>query len=420
MDTDEIRAQLQRRRPPLDVDREWAALERRLRARRRVGQVTTVAGVVVAVGVVAAAVAVFGGGRSGVRVDTDGTAPPAAPTESVAPGPAGTPDSWRSIAAGPLSPRDNASAAWTGTEVVIVGGTEAPVCRAAEPSACRYIDARLGDGAAYDPATDTWRKIASPPVAFEGAPALWTGDEVLVFTAHASSDRQVLGYDPASDEWRELAPPPTDADLFHPPVWAGGVAVFATGETGDGTGDWAYDPAADAWTELPADPIGCASGREAVAAGGRMVLAGRACADGGDPARYRAAAYDPATGDWSRLPALHLTGEAHVWYTLGSVAVDPPADLGDLQWEAVPPASGPHPDVGAATGYFGTAGPWVVGAGRMYAPATGAWRTIPAGPHRAFSNIAVWTGSELIQWSGVDAGYGDYARGGAAYTPPVP
>ncbi len=59
-------------------------------------------------------------------------------------------------------------------------------------------------GEAYDPATDAWRGIASPPVGFitDRSPAVWTGRELLVWPwdgGGSTMEITPIAYDPATD-----------------------------------------------------------------------------------------------------------------------------------------------------------------------------------------------------------------------------
>jgi hypothetical protein len=155
-------------------------------------------------------------------------------------------DTWRVIAPAPIDPRIGAEAAWTGTEMLVWGGTSA------------WSGGRpLEDGAAYDPETDTWRPLADGPFgAWDfGAASVWTGDELVVIGVQpdppASERKPMAAYDPATDEWRELADVPngTDFDL----VWTGErLLTTVTGyssSTGEGTSTevWSYDIGRDRW-----------------------------------------------------------------------------------------------------------------------------------------------------------------------------
>ena len=79
-------------------------------------------------------------------------------------------DTWATLTIGGApAPRYNHSAFWTGGQVVVLGGTTG--------------SADLATGAAYDPFTQQWNPLSSSgsPVARSGAASVWTGTEVLVF-----------------------------------------------------------------------------------------------------------------------------------------------------------------------------------------------------------------------------------------------
>lgn len=56
--------------------------------------------------------------------------------------------------------------------------------------------------AAYDPATDEWRRLADGPW---GLPAVWTGTTIITVTDTDSvTGTRLAGHDPATDAWRVL------------------------------------------------------------------------------------------------------------------------------------------------------------------------------------------------------------------------
>jgi len=110
-----------------------------------------------------------------------------------------------------------AARVWTGEEVLLLGGRVA---------AERPAPASTG-GAAYRPATRTWRPIA------RGAPdgiagAAWTGAVVLVLAADPdpAARGRAFVYDPSADRWRRIAdPPPPRASGFDGLIWTGTEVV---------------------------------------------------------------------------------------------------------------------------------------------------------------------------------------------------
>ena len=112
-------------------------------------------------------------------------------------------NSWRMLPRGPLSPRADASGVWTGSELVIFGGYERSANGKSFPA--------TNQAAAYDPSTDRWRMLASAPLAPRySAVALWTGKEVLVLGGTSPSASQYgdgAALDPGTGKWSHIAAP---------------------------------------------------------------------------------------------------------------------------------------------------------------------------------------------------------------------
>lgn len=69
---------------------------------------------------------------------------------------------------------------------------------------------RPRDGAAFDPAENSWRTIAQAPIELTDATVVWTGREMIFFGAalHGGNfpeTKTAIGaaYDPATDTWRK-------------------------------------------------------------------------------------------------------------------------------------------------------------------------------------------------------------------------
>jgi len=133
-------------------------------------------------------------------------------------------DEWRQLANSPLAPRSDHSAVWTGTELVIWGGTSAP----SSPGS-------LSDGAAYDPVLDTWRTLPDSPLAGRSShSAIWTGDAMLIWGGHVRTsgsswlqfgDGAILGV--ADSEWSRVAPAAfTSTVMASPTIWTGQVMIL--------------------------------------------------------------------------------------------------------------------------------------------------------------------------------------------------
>jgi hypothetical protein len=115
----------------------------------------------------------------------------------------------------PLSPRTDPVVAWTGTEVLVLGGNTGWIC---PPNAdCMAPTALVADGAAWDPRTGTWRNVADAPVDLLAGwycqpCAATVGGRVIVDASDQSGPRW-LAYDPATDAWQRLETPDARIDL---------------------------------------------------------------------------------------------------------------------------------------------------------------------------------------------------------------
>lgn len=164
---------------------------------------------------------------------------------------------WHPIAPAPLEPRMRMASAWTGSELLVWGGWSGR-------SGSEFLEGFFGDGAAYDPVSDSWRTLPPAPIDARAPLSVWTGREMLVWgTSVRVEDRPRDGaaYDPANDSWRPIAEAPielTDATA----AWTGtemivfGAALHGGNfpETPTAIGA-AYEPASDTWRQLPESDI---------------------------------------------------------------------------------------------------------------------------------------------------------------------
>ena len=215
---------------------------------------------------------------------------------------------WTKLAAGPLAGRAGPVAVWTGKDMLIFGGSS--------------TSAAYSDGAAYDPATNTWRKLAPIPRSLggnltgTGSYAVWTGKVMVAWGSFEPSGRRALAaatYNPATNSWTTGTAAPAQAPTFGDAFWTGKQMIVwgSSFAAGDAPGlqsatfghleGFAYNPATRRWSTLPASPLGSAGRNLTLAAWtGRYLVVG-----GGDSQTGRqkdAAAYDPVTNNWMRLP----------------------------------------------------------------------------------------------------------------------
>jgi hypothetical protein len=286
-------------------------------------------------------------------------------------------EGWRALAPSPLSPRSNPIAVWTGSKMLVWGGS---VSAEVAPGV-RDIDL-AADGAAYDPARDRWERIATAPMdaSIRTAPRMeasaWTGRELLVWAGPAYGG---TAYDPASDTWRNLPPSPLSGPRSAFAAWTGRELLVWSGRTRSGGSPSgyaegaAYDPASNAWRRLPVAPrvLREANDHTAVWAGSQLVVIGRTghgCA---------AAAYDPEADGWRQIDGCPRSVEQHL--------------LLDPIWTGTEVLFVATPEV--ADAWLGRQRPVVA----AYAPATDTWRQPAAMPAVLDAGVEfVWTGSELL------------------------
>ena len=206
----------------------------------------------------------------------------------------------------PLTWRCGFATAWTGSEVVVWGGSGA-----VDPAP---------QGAAYDPATDTWRAMADAPVLVAITGSVWTGSALLVF-GHDGAATHLLSYSPARDAWEELAAGPLAPRDWAVSAWTGrelivwGGCDVAEGQcqdpiAGDELGDGAaFDPGTGQWRTLAPAPAPLDYAAAAWSGSELYVWGGYGAVGTG-------LAYDPVADTWRMLPVAPLTGRIYhavVW-----------------------------------------------------------------------------------------------------------
>jgi hypothetical protein len=150
-----------------------------------------------------------------------------------------TDDTW-STTAGPPDGRDNHTAIWTGTEMIIWGGGAFG----------------MNTGGRYNPSTDTWipTSTTNAPSARYSHTAVWTGTEMIVWGGGFPGTNTGGRYNPDSDSWitTNASNAPT-ARLSHAAVWTGTEMIVWGGwdglKTFFDTGG-RYNPNTDTWTAI--------------------------------------------------------------------------------------------------------------------------------------------------------------------------
>jgi hypothetical protein len=217
-------------------------------------------------------------------------------------------DRWEMTAPAPLAVSP-AMSAWTGKELVIVGprlGFQGPVGSATAPMG-------RTETLAYSPATDSWRVGAPPPFSrLYAVQGVWTGTELMIWggTYHGDGGGPTVAssYDPETDEWTEFPPGPLADRQWHTVVWTGDRMVVWGGDDHVSIG-WddgaAYDPFSEEWESIAEAPFDGRQEHLGLAVDGAMIVWG---GTSGPSTRSDGAAYDPQSDEWTLLPESPISG----------------------------------------------------------------------------------------------------------------
>jgi len=319
-----------------------------------------------------------------------------------------TDDTWTATDFGANVPsgRQHHTAVWTGSEMIVWGG---------------YGNGYyLSTGGRYNPSTDSWATSALTTGAGANVPsarlfhaAVWTGSEMIVWGGEDGSSLFNTGgrYDPSTDSWAASslttgsgANVPS-ARYSHTAIWTGSELIVwggVYGGTFSNTGG-RYDPTTDTWAtsslttgsganvpESRLDHTAVWTGSEMIVWGGN---AGVSLATGGR--------YSPFTDSWATSSLTSGFG----------------ANVPDARYEHTVVWTGAEMIV-----WGGWSGNSLLSTGGRYDPTTDTWATssLTTGsganvPSARNSHSAVWTGSEMIVWGGVDFDY--YLNTGGRYDP---
>jgi N-acetylneuraminic acid mutarotase len=135
-------------------------------------------------------------------------------------------DTWTATSTeGAPSARAYHTAIWTGTAMIVWGGH-----RDGGGDGCS-LTWDCYTGGRYEPATDTWTATSTEgaPSGRSGHIAVWTGTEMVIWGGSTNTGGR---YDPAADTWRatSLIGPPDQGYSFNTAVWTGTEMMVWSGE----------------------------------------------------------------------------------------------------------------------------------------------------------------------------------------------
>jgi hypothetical protein len=294
-------------------------------------------------------------------------------------------DAWQAISPiGAPTARSSHHAVWSGSEMIVWGGFEAPGFSG------------VSTGGRYDPQTDTWRatSTANAPSPRTGASVVWTGTEMIVWGGNAMDASGHLSdgaaYDPANDSWRPIATAGAPSGrATHTAVWTGTEMIVWGGVDANlswtGTGG-RYNPATDSWqaTTIAGAPIG-RNNHAAVWTGTRMIVWGGNSGAVGNPALDTGGRYDPATDAWQAMTKINSPANPPAARSLHTAAW---TGSEMLVWGGIDSSGLP------------------LNSGGRYNPSTSRWSQIDAAgaPPARTGQTGIWTGSALVVWGPAGTG----------------
>lgn len=324
------------------------------------------------------------------------------------------------------APRSAHTAVWTGSQMIIWGG--------------RYGSTGLGDGARYDPTTDTWTPVSSvgAPSARYGHVAVWTGTKMIIWGGTGAQGQLATGaiYDPATDSWTSVSSSgaPLGRDLTTA-VWTGtemivwgGYSTFVRNWLNDGA---RYNPSTNSWSPVSAVNAPLKRyGHTAIWTGSSMIIWG-----GGDnwgSTTTVGGIYTPASDSWMATPTTGAPSarSTHVAVWTGNeMIIWGPDNTGARyhpttnSWQATSTSCAPMGSYGGTIGVWSGTELIVWGAlshkvGGRYNPNSDTWQATPVVgvPDARQRGTGIWTGTELIIWGGEDPA-GASLNSGGVYRP---
>ncbi|HVR96076.1 MAG TPA: hypothetical protein VMW27_05645 [Thermoanaerobaculia bacterium] len=330
------------------------------------------------------------------------------------------------------SARVSPSSVWTGAEMIVWGGG----------SVCSPLGdvCGLNSGAAFNPATGVWtptQGAGAVPAGRLGHIAVWTGSKMIVWGGVSDQRTNTGGiYDPAANEWSatNTAGAPAGRDSMTV-VWTGTQMIVWGGRGGQfgtdflGTGG-RFNPQSNTWaaTSLDGAAPSPRSQHTAVWTGKWMIVWGGEINN--DTFLGDGALYDPAINTWQPVntgPMAPTARYEHVAVWTGSQMIvwggrNRSDGLNQLKTGALfDPGTNTWTSFtnldGAPVGRSGASAVWtgtemivwsgfsnnqILNSGGRYNPSTDTWSpmSVASAPGGRFQEAIAWSGDEMIVWGG--------------------
>jgi N-acetylneuraminic acid mutarotase len=276
------------------------------------------------------------------------------------------------------------TAVWTGSEMIVWGGSPFP--------------GYLNTGGRYNPSTDSWTAISTTnaPSGRANHTAVWTGSEMIIWGGFDQPLNTGGRYNPTTDSWTATSTTNAPTSRYsHTAIWTGSEMIVWGGDTNGSvlnTGG-RYNPSTNSWTATSTtNAPSVRSAHKAVWTGSEMIVWG---GYDGTNVLNTGGRYNPSTNSWTATSTTNAPSHrvAHTAVWTGSEMI---------VW-------GGTIDLNNGNG---------LDTGGRYNPSTNSWTatSMTNAPAARFFHTAVWTGSEMIVWGG-DGGGGSLLNTGGRYNP---
>lgn len=278
-------------------------------------------------------------------------------------------DSWQATSTGTNCPseRYHTTAVWTGTEMIVWGGSS--------PSG------EFNTGGRYNPSTNSWQATSTGtncPSKRNSHTAVWTGTEMIIWGGGSDGHFIKTGgrYNAASDSWGNPTSTSTNCPserYHHTAVWTGSEMIVWGGWDGYSLNSGGrYNPSNGFWfpTSTGANVPDKRENHTAVWTGSEMII-------WGGPQNNTGGKYNPLTDSWTPTSEGTNCPSGRIWHTAcwtGSKMI---------VW-------------GGSTGS-------ATNTGGIYTPSTDTWVPTSVGtdcPSARSLHTVIWTGTRMIVWGG--------------------
>ena len=303
---------------------------------------------------------------------------------------------------------------WTGTEVIVYGGT-------------RALDGTQTSGARYNPQTNRWTEIvvSTIPGYRRNQTAIWTGTEMILWGGFDGNNLVVntgWRFNPISSSWTATS---TSAGVpvgraRHTAIWTSGKMIVwgGTGAAGPLNDGAAYDPLTDTW--IPLNGTGAPAARRnhsAVWTGTEMIVWG---GDNGTTNFRTGGRYKPSTSSWTststgtncptartKQTAIWTGSQMIIWG--GGTSTGARYSPGTNSWLTMSLVNAPSSGSAIWSGTEMIVWGGGTSYGARYAPLNDLWTpmggAVVNAPGADWGGSAVWTGTEAILWGTIKAKY---------------